>query len=45
MKQDKKSVDLNINYILLKEFGHPTICKLDEKFIKLHLENFFKEVN
>lgn len=45
MKQDKKSVDLHINYILLEEFGLPRICKLDEKFIKVHLENFFKEVN
>jgi len=42
MKQDKKNIDLKINYVLLQEFGKPVLCELDEHVIKEHLNRFLK---
>lgn len=40
MKQDKKNIDLKINYVLLKDFGNPVLCELDEIYIKEQLNRF-----
>ncbi|MET3195448.1 3-dehydroquinate synthase [Bacillus sp. OAE603] len=40
MKQDKKNIDLKINYVLLKDFGKPILCELDEHVIKEQLNRF-----
>lgn len=45
MKQDKKNIDLKINYILLKDYGSPIINELDENYIKDSLERFLLQLN
>lgn len=44
MKQDKKNIDLKINYVLLKDIGNPIMCKLDENYIKEQLSRFLSVV-
>ncbi|MFF3022660.1 3-dehydroquinate synthase [Gottfriedia sp. NPDC057948] len=44
MKQDKKNIDLKIKYIILKSFGDPVICELEEDFIKENLDRFLKQI-
>lgn len=43
MKQDKKSVDGHIQYVLLEKVGKPVMVSLEDPFILEQLEQFQKE--
>ncbi|WP_088044143.1 3-dehydroquinate synthase [Bacillus sp. EAC] len=44
MKQDKKNVEQKINYVLLKDFGVPKICEVEESVLKDQLKCFLTEI-